>query len=563
MAEEYKYSCDVLVVGGGIAAFFAAIKAREQGVSVILVDKGFAGKSGQSPHAECFMVYHPEWGHDLDVCMEEISRIGEYVNNRYWTQLVLEESYARFQDLISYGCSFKKYENGDYLDEALPVVTGQYKTIPFDMELGGYLDVLRKKALSLGIRIIDRVMIVELMKQKGRIAGAAGISVESYDLYFFTAKATILCVGACGFKPIGYPPLMILTGDGEAMTYRAGGEVLGKEFVDVHQTMDGEPDRKGQRCYPTGSQPTPPRKYNLDENGTCVLDPTRKNALGQLVGARPKGASLYGSSYLFTEFEIHAGRGPVTSKGRELYGGAALGMSIRKADGIWPADRNCSSSLPGLYAAGDSLGNMQNGSLYSSLGSSTTGGAVTGTVAGIAAAGEARNMPALEIEEDEMERAKKFVYGPKERVGGYSPRWVIELVQNLMRPYFVSYIKKEDRLLACITLITFIRGHLVPGLYARDPHELRLAHEAANLALSAEMRLRSALFRTESRGNHYREDYPCRDDENWLAWTKIKQVDGEMQLIKVPIPEEWRPDASLTYRQKYPVRFPGEEETGL
>jgi len=78
------------------------------------------------------------------------------------------------------------------------------------------------------------------------------------------------------------------------------------------------------------------------------------------------------------------------------------------------------------------------------------------------------------------------------------------------------------------------------------------------MVLSAEMRLRSALFRTESRGNHYREDFPRRDDPEWLAWVKIRDVQGEMKLIKVPVPEEWWPDLSIPYAQRYPFRFPGE-----
>jgi succinate dehydrogenase/fumarate reductase flavoprotein subunit len=78
------------------------------------------------------------------------------------------------------------------------------------------------------------------------------------------------------------------------------------------------------------------------------------------------------------------------------------------------------------------------------------------------------------------------------------------------------------------------------------------------MVLSAEMRLRSALFRTESRDNHYREDYPRRDDPNWLAWTKIKEEQGTMKLIKVPVPREWKPDLSIPYEQRYPFRIPGE-----
>jgi succinate dehydrogenase/fumarate reductase flavoprotein subunit len=103
-----------------------------------------------------------------------------------------------------------------------------------------------------------------------------------------------------------------------------------------------------------------------------------------------------------------------------------------------------------------------------------------------------------------------------------------------------------------------MQEHLVPKLFARDPHELRLAHETKNMVLSAEMRLRSALFRTESRGNHYREDYPRRDDPDWLAWVKIEEEQGKMKLTKVPVPKEWWPDLSMPYQQRYPFRFPGE-----
>ena len=87
---------DVLVVGGGLAGCTAAIKAREQGVSVILVDKGYVGKSGQTPFAGSYCVFNPEWGDDLDAWMQQIGSVGEYVNNRTWTELCLRESYERY-----------------------------------------------------------------------------------------------------------------------------------------------------------------------------------------------------------------------------------------------------------------------------------------------------------------------------------------------------------------------------------------------------------------------------------------------------------------------------------
>jgi succinate dehydrogenase/fumarate reductase flavoprotein subunit len=97
-----------------------------------------------------------------------------------------------------------------------------------------------------------------------------------------------------------------------------------------------------------------------------------------------------------------------------------------------------------------------------------------------------------------------------------------------------------------------MRDRLSPKLFARDPHELRLAHETKHMIVNAEMRLRASLFRTESRGTHYREDYPLRVDPDWLAWVMIKEVNGQMTLSKKPIPQEWWPDLTIPYEKRYP-----------
>jgi len=217
--------CDVLVIGGGIAACFAAIKAAEAGADVIMADKGYVGRSGQSPYADSFLVFDPNT-QDIEAAMEEINRHSEYLNNRFWTRTVLEQSAARYQDLLNWGCQF----------------TGEPNTVPgappsgvqFDKTKGAYGEVLRRQCRKSGVKIVDQVMLVDFLKQDGRIAGAVGLPSDSTELVTFIAKTVISCVGACGYKPNGYPALMQLTGDGEAMAYRAGAAILGKEFVDAH-----------------------------------------------------------------------------------------------------------------------------------------------------------------------------------------------------------------------------------------------------------------------------------------------------------------------------------------
>jgi len=107
----------------------------------------------------------------------------------------------------------------------------------------------------------------------------------------------------------------------------------------------------------------------------------------------------------------------------------------------------------------------------------------------------------------------------------------------------VLYVKKEDRLKSALTNIEFLRDHFAPSLLAKDTHHLRLAIETKNMIYNAEAKLRAGLLRTESRGAHYREDYPEKDDKNWLAWIIITKDGDKMKLTKRPIPDEWKPGA--------------------
>ena len=556
--SESAARCDVLVVGGGVAGCFAAIKAREQGAEVILVNKGFTGRSGQTPFARGLAILDPEKGHKLDEWMQYTNRVSEYLNNRYWTEICFKNSLATFHDMLSWGVEFVKDADGKISNfrQGDQII----QEVGYGGKLGDFAYQLREAAEKKGVKLVDRVMIAELLKQDGRVAGAVGFSPDSSEMHTYLAKATILCVGACSYKPGGFPPLHQLTGDGEAMAYRAGAEILGKEFIDTHPSCAELPlgtptilDRMGDDIPETLKVlgPDGRGRYNVD-------------AAGNRLPARSAAASQYELTYLQLEFTEDAGKGPIygvlgDGKKNALAGGACLGMSIRKADGLWPADRECRSSVPGLFAAGDALGTMQNGAVYAISGGSTLGSAVTGAIAGSAAAKEALQIEKLNVEAGEIARAKQFVQAPTARKGGFSPRWVTQLLRNSTMPYFVSFIKRADRLQAALTQIEFMQEHLVPKLLARDPHELKLAHETASMVLSAEMRLRSALFRTESRGNHYREDYPRRDDQNWLAWTKIRQEQGKMTLVKVPMPKEWQPDERVPYEQRYPFPYPGEK----
>jgi succinate dehydrogenase/fumarate reductase flavoprotein subunit len=283
---------------------------------------------------------------------------------------------------------------------------------------------------------------------------------------------------------------------------------------------------------------------------------------GRMFNAEGEPVKGRGTLFLDLEFEAHAGRAPITQQTPfgefTKIGGAASGMSVHKTEGIWPAGTDCSTSLPGLYAAGDALGNMQSGAVYAAIGMALSGASVTGAKAGWSAADYALQAEEPELGTDNVSHLKESAFGPLERKGGFGPRWVTQVLQNTMIPYYMMYIKSGDRLQAALTLVEFYRDHLVPKLAAKDPHDLRLALETRNMVLNAEMRIRASLFRTESRGCHYREDYPRRDDENWLAWVVLREREGKMEVLKRPVPRAWWPDMSKSYKERYPIRLPGE-----
>lgn len=558
--KKTRFKTDVLVIGAGMAGWFAADKAVAAGARVILTDKGYIGKVGQSCYARDLFVCNPEWGDDADSIIRQVTEAGEYVNNRYWTKRVIDESYDRFLDMVSWGIGFAKNEDGSFKRDPMVgnipvlILSGSgMESHPYN-ETTGY--AARKHMEEIGVDLLDRVMIAELLIEDGQVKGAVGFRVDKEEIIIIDASAVVLCTGGCGLRPVGYSCVATSTGDGERMAFEAGAPLVGKEYPQPMRSSVENPAILGGRGLEKGNGIVPNSAFAIVANKFWKQG-------GEAFKPHEGKKAAYPFAYLDLELEVHAGRGPVTTEinGDEYHvvSGGALGMSVRKADGVWPDDENCGTGIPGLYAAGDALGTMQNGALYMLCGASIGGCAVTGAIAGKAAAREVLTA-GNPVSEETVNNVVAKVIAPACAASGYSPRWAIQMLQNTMSPYFISYVKEGSRLEGALSYVKFIREHIIPMLRAENVHELRLTHEANSMALSCEVRLKSALFRQESRGMHFREDFPYRDDENWLCWTRVENIDGEVTPVKFDIPDEWKPDKSLSYEEKYTYRYPGEEE---
>ena len=526
------HSTDVLVIGGGMAGLFAAVKAHDAGAATMIVSKGRLGSSGLTPFAKGFFTFDPatEKG-TIDDFVETVSRSALGTNNPVYTRQLADHSLTRAAELREWGFFDQTLANRPFMR-------------PIDER---------------GIPLLERVHITHLIKENGRIAGAAGFRLDAEETVIIRAKTVILCTGAGGFKPNGFP-LGDLTHDGTVMAYRIGAKVTGKEWNDGHMTRSTNPaacyDGWGDmferipsangvevhhdlgvdlnyQAYMTGNpvaggpgSPPPAEDAMVAEGGPYVPEEFRRSFRppgGDDAGGPPPGKG-----------GAPGGPPPGFSPSANV-GGASAGMAIHKSEGLVPYDERCATNIPGLYAAGDALGSHMAGGIYTQIGSSLAGSAVQGAIAGEAAAEFAATAQMPTIPDASLAQITDEILAPLRREAGYGPAWVTQTLQGIMIPNFVLYIKKATMMQAALAYIEELRDHHAPMLRAANTHELRLAWETRNMILSAEMKLRASLFRTESRCSHYRLDYPEIDDENWRAWINLHQgADGAMVLTKQP-----------------------------
>lgn len=570
-APADRYDADVLVVGSGFAGVFAAVEAAKLGQQVVLVDKGAVGWSGMSPWASDSRPFDPDL-YNRKEWLDNLSTATEWLYNRPWIEMFMDESMDIFWTLRGWGT---------------------HDCRPFERST-----VFRRVLLENNVELVERVMLTRLVQDNnGRIGGAVGFTFDDSEgpskSVAFTAKAVILATGAGSYKSPGFP-IWGLTFDGDAMAYDAGAYITGKEFNDTHGTRSTYPAasfdnwnwaQSVRGAFIMVGAPNP------RAGGLTLQNALRVHAQGGVSArgasgpggpgtGRPGGgrrdesaarnrAKYEGRGFLtLPDLTIDWGDVPTQAAGQTApvghgVGGATAGMGVHKGEGIFSsnADYSCQADgVEGLYAAGDSLGSMMVGTAYPGRGFSSYGSAIQGRRAGRFAAEYAAGVAASTATESAFEQKISETWAPRTVERGYTPAWVIRTLQNTMSPIHVLYIKSQRRLDGALASIEYLREHVVPKMIARDGHELRQAHEAANMLLNAEMKLRAGLYRTESRGTHFREEYPARDDRNWLCWVLLRQDKGQMVASKHRLPSEWAPPASLPYRDRYPREFPGEDQ---
>lgn len=549
---DHLLAADVLVIGGGLAGASAAIKAREKGARVLLVDKGTVARSGVSVFAAgVYSVKFPE--DDKAVWMEEMLKTGEFLNDQYWVETVLDEVYPVTMQIDRWGEEhgfriFEKDERGFIKRRS----RGHIKTHHILVNSMPMMDSMRKIAKLRGVEFVERVMATHLIVKDGRAIGVLGFNTINGELYLFAARAVVLASGGCGLKSV-YIGHRNLTGDSQAMAFREGAYLRSLEQTGSN-TVSREHDIHGLNLF-------------VGSGGKFI------NSLGEEFMRRyhPVLASRARQSDLVVAFsrEVSEGRGPiyldmrsVSQKDRELMRKILpetfmlwdkAGIDPFAAPIEWiPAFRlkmggggglhvntRCETSLEALFAAGDTCCAPQHGT-YTFGGMNLAFAAVSGVRAGDFASDLALRSPEIGLEPEAAQVTAKIadLFVPTEIAKGPTADEVTAKLQRIIIPYPVTYLRSETSLKTALAQLLSLKDEIA-RVKAKDSHDLAKAHELRNMALLAEGFLRSALAREESRGYHFREDFPWTNNRDWLKWVYVQAAPADEMRVwteQVPTP---------------------------
>lgn len=557
--SDHVVDCDVLVIGGGGAGCWAAIRAKELADRVVLVDKAKVSRGSMTTFSAGVMLC-PLEGDDLDAWLEEIVERGEYLADQEWTAMFLREHIKRLKDLELWGLPVERDPAGNIV--RVPC-RGHKVTRPLMYHSKKYIETLREQVLKRGVSIMERIMITDLVTSdgshptKGRVVGAVGMHTRTGEFYVFRAKAIIIAAGGVWGKVWGYS-CDVITSDSAAMAYRAGAELMGMEFTCTHHNSIWNRNYQAAGLnlmqgngvkWRNGLGEAFMERYSPDlkdrEKLAIVCAAYAKEALE---GRAPIYADMRTFPektwqrfrrvlpFLMTVFD-HAGIDP---RKELVENHPDVRVRSECGDGGILINMRCEASLPGLYAAGAATKSPCQGT-YSVGGVNIAFNNVSGYIAGENAARYALGSDQLGVDPLQVEEFRERTLQPMKRQIGVKGDKIFEKILRLIVPFDVIMFKHEKRILRTLSQLEELEEE-AKALHAQDPHELVIANEARNYLLVCKLHFAAALQRRESRGWLHREDYPYRDDENWLVWLIMNRGEnGEPSFRIEPVPLERYP----------------------
>ncbi|WP_339375914.1 FAD-binding protein [Calothrix sp. NIES-2098] len=525
---ELQLTADVLVIGGGPAAAWAASAAAAQGVKVIIADKGFLGTSGAAAASgNGIMAPSPE---NWDKVVSERYRIGNNLANLRWIERVIEKTWLSLPLVEDWGYRFPK-ENGESVRQSY-----------YGPE---YMRVLRKHLLRVGVQILDQSPALELLlAEDGSVAGARGVQRQNHRTYTVRAGAVVLANGGCAYlsKALG---CNTNTGDGLLMAVEAGGELSSMEASN-HYAISTAFNATVTRGVPFGWA-----SYS-DEAGNDLggyingrRDPAfLPNALlkgpvyARLDRATPEVKAVIEKSHFIAYLPYKkAGIDPYTERVPVTL---VLEGTVRGTGGIRIINDSCGTKVPGLYAAGDAASREFLAGLASGGGGPNAAWAIsTGQWAGEGAAAFAKSLGAHAHERVVYLAGQAGMRSQSTTSETFDSQAIVRGVQAEVFPLEKNYLRSEQKLLDSLAKLETLWQQVQGNPKQDTVRDIEFSRRAAALTAVARWGYFSALHRKETRSEHIRIDYPETDPNQ-----RYYQATGG--LNKLWVRRDWITDETTT-----------------
>lgn len=584
-----QLNTDVLIIGGGIAGARAAIEASGLGADTTIVTKGIFGSGTSVGPVVCAAVgpWAPK-DDSKDIHFEGIVVTGRrFLCDQEHARVLVDEAPKRLIELEDFGHLWDRDENGniapypEFAEELrLPEESHHYhknryvSSVREGMYYGytghNVLQVLRSECRRRGIRIIEETAGIRLLTASGVVTGAVALDYLHGRWIVIRAGAVIISTGS--ISQLWYPWGLAsreMTGDGVAMAYRAGAVISDLELMMTAYLPSVAPSWSGRHKLLQGVIEAAPG-YRPEYRIRWI------NALGEefLTKYPPAVPKTYEELYLKVikgvQTELEQGRGPLymdyRSLPRDFLAGVAPfilrmmeKLGRREGDYLLEVGPNPmwsfggikintrgESSVPGLYACGDASNAIKDG-FGASVACGVTTCLVTGVRAGKYAAGFALKTSRPPTDPNQVTETVSLISDWTRRKNGVPPLKAKQEIGAVMRAHM--HLKNEPGMLKARERLAAVRKGILPKLSVssdspRYCYELVEGFEIETMLDVAEMMVEASLLRRESRRHMFiREDYPRRDDANWLKHINIRHINGQMQLETVPVAFTYlRPD---------------------
>jgi len=549
---------DVLIIGAGGAGLRAAIEALAQGARVGVVCKSLLGKA-HTVMAEgglAAAMANLDKADDWRAHFRDTMNGGKRVNNWRMAQLHAQEAPDRVRELEQWGALFDRTADGEILQRAFGGHT--YKRLCHVGDRTGLemIRTLQDRGVQMGFDVYMECTITKLLKDGDRITGAFGYWRETGNFVAFKAKSIVIATGGIGKSWKITSNSWECTGDGMALAYEAGAELLDMEFVQFHPTgMVWPPGVQGLLVTEAVRGEGGILRNKNGERFMEKYDPKRMELSTRDVVAR----SIY--------TEVKEGRG-------SPHGGAFLDISHKPAEyvkrklpsmyhqfkeladvditkgpmevgptchyvmgGIRVDAETGRSSVPGLFAAGEAAAGLHGANRLG--GNSLSDLLVFGRRAGLAAAEHAKKTPAAALDNSQIEAAEREALAPFTRPSGENPYKIHHDLQEVMQS-LVGIFRTDEDLRKALSELDTLKARAakmrVEGSLAFNP-SWHLSRDLACMLTVSEACARAALGRKESRGAHCRLDCPKTEDVWGTKNHVIANKSGAMTLSEVTRPE--------------------------